>query len=78
MKEQVWIWPLSYDTVLDRAKARMLKLYERVKEAPFMKKKEIKDYLQAAEKKGGPLRRKLFTGGTGDRSNGQKQKRKPR
>ena len=78
MKEQVWIWPLSYDTVLDRAKARMLKLYERVKEAPFMKKKEIKDYLQAAEKKGGPLQRKLFTGGTGDRSNGQKQKRKPR
>jgi hypothetical protein len=34
---KVIIQPLSYATVIDRAKSRLLKLYDRVSEAPFLK-----------------------------------------
>ena len=34
---KVVIQPLSYTTVIDRAKSRLLKLYDRVSEAPFLK-----------------------------------------
>ena len=42
---RVVIRPLSYDTVLVRAKSRLLKLFDRVKSAPFLDQKEIEEFL---------------------------------
>ncbi len=44
-KGLVRIQPLSYDTVLTRAKSRMLKLYDRIKSAPFLDKAKLDEYL---------------------------------
>lgn len=47
----VKIQPLSYDTVITRAKSRMLKLFDRVKSAPFFEqnKKELEPFLKASD-----------------------------
>lgn len=45
MDSRVTIQPMNYDTVLGRAKSRMLKLYDRVKDAPFLDEREVEDFL---------------------------------
>ncbi len=47
----VVIQPLLFDTVLQRAKSRLLKLHERVKNAPFLKdhRKELEAFLATEE-----------------------------
>lgn len=44
-KGLVQIQPLSYDTVITRAKSRMLKLYDRIKSAPFLDQEKLNEYL---------------------------------
>ncbi|NOT01424.1 MAG: ATP-binding protein [Phycisphaerales bacterium] len=41
----VRIQPLSYDTVITRAKSRMLRLYDRIKNAPFLDKEKLTEFL---------------------------------
>jgi hypothetical protein len=41
----VRILPLNYNTVLIRAKSRLLKLYDRVRHAPFLNQEVIEDFL---------------------------------
>jgi len=43
--EAVVVRPLLFNTVLARAESRVLKLYEKVKSAPFLKDKEIEKFL---------------------------------
>ena len=45
LNDRVRILPLSFDTVLTRAKSRLLKLYDRVKSAPFLRGQNIDVYL---------------------------------
>jgi Histidine kinase-, DNA gyrase B-, and HSP90-like ATPase len=45
MDGRVKILPMDFDTVLRRAKSRMLNLYDRIKEAPFLKQQGIDDFL---------------------------------
>lgn len=45
----VIIRPLLYDTVITRAKSRLLKLSDRVKDAPFLRHEAIDGFLQTAE-----------------------------
>jgi len=45
LNDRVRILPLSFDTVLTRAKSRLLKLYDRVKSAPFLRGQDIDVYL---------------------------------
>jgi hypothetical protein len=45
LNDRVRILPLSFDTVLTRAKSRLLKLYDRVKAAPFLRGQDIDIYL---------------------------------
>jgi hypothetical protein len=45
LNDRVRILPLSFDTVLTRAKSRLLKLYDRVKSAPFLRGEDIDDFL---------------------------------
>lgn len=45
LNDRVRILPLSFDTVLTRAKSRLLKLYDRVKSAPFLRGEDIADFL---------------------------------
>ncbi len=45
---KVRIIPMDFDTVLTRAKSRLLRLYERVKEAPFLQGQDIDKFLNAA------------------------------
>jgi hypothetical protein len=47
MENTVSITPMLFDTVLQRAKSRLLKLHERVKDAPFLKahKNELEAFL---------------------------------
>lgn len=47
---RVEIRPLLYSSVLDRAKSRLLKLYDRVKDAPFMKEAGADLVLQPRQK----------------------------
>lgn len=49
--KQVRIIPLTYDTVILRAKSRLLKLYDKVSNAPFLKDTKIKEYLKEREQK---------------------------
>src|SRR6185437_2417883 len=44
---RVCIYPLNYDTVLGRARSRLLKLYERVQDAPFLDTQRVEDFLNA-------------------------------
>jgi hypothetical protein len=43
--EKVKIIPMDFNTVLTRAKSRLLKLYDRVKTAPFLKGQNIENFL---------------------------------
>ncbi len=45
MDDRVRILPMTFNTVLQRAKSRLLKLYDRVKTAPFLQGKEIEKFL---------------------------------
>jgi hypothetical protein len=45
LNERVRILPLSFDVVLTRAKSRLLRLYDRVKSAPFLQGQNIDVYL---------------------------------
>lgn len=49
MDGQVVIQPLSYDTVMKRAKSRLLNLFEKVKNAPYLEESRIKEYLREME-----------------------------
>lgn len=47
---RVVIQPMDYNIVIERAKSRLLKLYDRVKGAPFLQGKvEIKEYEEEKE-----------------------------
>jgi hypothetical protein len=48
MDGRVRIRPLDFDTVLGRAKSRMLNLFDRIKDAPFLKEQGIDDFLANA------------------------------
>ena len=74
----VRIQPLLYQAVIDRAKSRMLNLYDRVKNAPFMDRKEAREFLKKTKKHGGQLQRKLFRADDADGSNDGSSRRKPR
>ncbi len=56
MDELVRIVPLTYSIVIERAKSRLLRLHDRVKNAPFLQGTEITAFLQGA----GPTQRSLF------------------
>nr|WP_319396321.1 hypothetical protein [uncultured Desulfobacter sp.] len=45
MEDNVVIHPMSYSTIIERAKSRLLRLYDRVRNAPFLEevRKEIND-----------------------------------
>ena len=45
MNDRVRILPLTFNTVLERAKSRLLKLYDRVKTAPFLQGQNIEEFL---------------------------------
>lgn len=49
MDGQVIIQPLSYDTVMKRAKSRLLNLFDKVKNAPYLEDSRIKEYLREKE-----------------------------
>jgi hypothetical protein len=49
MDGQVVIQPLSYDIVMKRAKSRLLNLFDKVKNAPFLEDSRIKEYLREKE-----------------------------
>lgn len=49
MDGQVVIQPLSYDTVMKRAKSRLLNLFDKVKNAPYLEDSRIKEYLREKE-----------------------------
>ena len=51
MEDTVWITPLLFDTVLQRAKSRLLKLHQRVQDAPFLQqhRDEIEKFLADVE-----------------------------
>ncbi|WP_099463882.1 hypothetical protein [Parabacteroides provencensis] len=46
----VVIRPLDYDTIIRRANSRLLKLYEKIKAAPFLKETRINEYLKSKPK----------------------------
>ena len=43
---KVKIQPMLFNTILDRAKSRVLKLYEKVKSAPLLQEKGLGDFLE--------------------------------
>lgn len=45
MDDRVRIKPLAFDWVLDRAKSRLFKLQDKIKEAPFLKERELERFL---------------------------------
>jgi hypothetical protein len=45
----VKIRPLTYDTVMRRAKSRLLKLFDKVKNSPFLKETKINEYMRERE-----------------------------
>jgi hypothetical protein len=49
MDGSVIIQPLDYDTVMRRAKSRLLNLFDKVKNAPFLEDTRIKEYLREKE-----------------------------
>jgi hypothetical protein len=52
---RVRIQPLHFGTVLNRAKSRLLKLYDKVKTAPFLKNQDIQSYLSDPVEEGSQL-----------------------
>lgn len=44
----ITVQPMTYDTILGRAKARMLSLYDKLQEAPFFQKADGKKFLSGA------------------------------
>lgn len=44
--QMVAIMPMLYQTVLHRAKSRTLKLYDKVKDAPFLNPEEVEDFMK--------------------------------
>ena len=42
---KVIIKPLDYDTIMTRAKSRLLKLYDKVKNSPFLEETRLKEYI---------------------------------
>lgn len=55
MDDTVRITPMLFDSVLQRAKSRLLKLHERVKDAPFLKahRSELEDFLNDSNAEAG-------------------------
>ena len=49
MDGAVIIQPLDYDTVMRRAKSRLLNLFDKVKNAPYLEDTRIKEYLREKE-----------------------------
>lgn len=49
MDGNVVIQPLDYDTIVRRAKSRLLNLYDKVKTAPYLEDTRIKEYLREKE-----------------------------
>jgi hypothetical protein len=49
MDGKVIIQPLDYDTVMRRAKSRLLNLFDKVKNAPYLEDTRIKEYLREKE-----------------------------
>lgn len=49
--DRVIIKPLDYNNVITRATTRLHRLYDRVKNAPFLNKKEIEEFIQRGEDK---------------------------
>lgn len=49
MDGKVVIQPLDYDTVMRRAKSRLLNLFDKVKNAPYLEDTRIKEYLREIE-----------------------------
>lgn len=49
MDGKVIIQPLDYDTVMRRAKSRLLNLFDKVKNAPYLDDTRIKEYLREKE-----------------------------
>lgn len=49
MNGNVVIQPLDYDTVMRRAKSRLLNLYDKVKHVPFLEATRIQEYLREKE-----------------------------
>lgn len=49
MDGNVIIQPLDYDTVMRRAKSRLLNLFDKVKNAPYLEDTRIKEYLREKE-----------------------------
>jgi len=49
MGGRVRILPLDFHTVLDRAKSRLLLLYDKIKSAPFLQKQGIEEFLDESE-----------------------------
>ena len=47
---RITILPLDYDTVIRRANSRLLKLYDKIKHAPFLKDTRINEYLKMKPK----------------------------
>lgn len=47
--DRVIIKPLDYNNVITRATTRLYRLYDRVKNAPFLNKKEIEKFIQRGE-----------------------------
>jgi hypothetical protein len=49
MEGNVIIQPLHYDTIMNRAKSRLLNLYDKVKDAPFLQDTKFREYMRAKE-----------------------------
>lgn len=49
MDGAVTIQPMDYDTVMRRAKSRLLNLFDKVKNAPYLEDTRIKEYLREKE-----------------------------
>ncbi len=49
MNGNVIIQPLAYDTIMRRAKSRLLNLFDKVKTAPYLEDTRIKEYLREKE-----------------------------
>lgn len=60
MAERVVIAPMHYDTVLARANSRLLKLYDRVKAAPFLKEAGVDTSLDVGNRNRQGTQQELF------------------
>jgi hypothetical protein len=44
--DKVIIIPIDFDTIVRRAKSRLLKLYDKVKHSPFLQEERMKEYME--------------------------------